>query len=102
MGNIRIETKDGVYVDMTELLQFNQDLIRFKNTLNKFLEDVGTYVKMCGHEWKDEKFNEFQKKYEEHTNKLKPLAEELERYKKFSEENWIPIIKEHLGEDWDI
>ena len=97
MPNIIITTKEGVHVNLNDLIEFNKDLVKFKNASTGFLTKINSSVNTAERDWQDEKFVEFKAEFDKYTKILLPLAEELESYKKFSEEHWIPLIKEYLA-----
>ncbi len=91
-----IKTKTGAHVNLSELIEFNKDLVRFKQALSGYLEGIDQAVKTLENGWQDQKIEEYKSEFKKYTELLKPLGEELESYAKFSEQHWIPLIKKHL------
>lgn len=92
----KTQTNTGAHVKLSELIQFNQDLIKFKKALNECSTNIEAAIKTLERGWRDEKLVEYKKDFEKYTKLLEPLANELERYEKFMEAHWIPRIKKHL------
>jgi uncharacterized protein YukE len=92
----KIQTRTGAHVNLSELLSFNEELIKFKRALDNYLIEINASVKELEKGWQDEKLDEYKTEFNKYTQILTPLGEELERSKKHMEENWIPKIKKHL------
>lgn len=92
----KIKTKTGAHVNLKELVHFNQELIKFKQSLDNYFDKINISVRELEREWQDEKLEEYKGDFNKYTKLLKPLGEELENYKKFMEEYWIPKIEKHL------
>ncbi len=92
----KIKTKTGAHVNLSELLSFNEELIKFKRALDGYLIEINSSVKELEKGWQDEKLTEYKTEFNKYTELLKPLGEELERSKKHMEEHWIPKIRKHL------
>lgn len=92
----KITTKTGAYVNLKELLTFNEELIKFKQALDDYFDKINKSVKELERGWQDEKLEEYKEEFNKYTKLLKPLGEELETSKKFMEEHWVPKIEKHL------
>jgi hypothetical protein len=91
-----IKLENGARIPLTELTTFNTELVKFKSVLEQVQENVISSITELEKYWHDEKLSEFKSDFKKYYEVLKPLGDELERYKKFSEEKWIPKIEEYL------
>ena len=92
----KIKTNTGAHVNLTDLVTFIDELIKFKKAIDNYFEKIESSVKELEKGWQDEKLIEYKTEFRKYTNLLKPLGEELENSKKFMEDHWIPKIKKHL------
>ena len=90
-----ITLENGARISVTELEKFNIELVKFKSVLEQVQENVKSSINELEKSWQDEKLSEFKSDFKKYYELLKPLGDELDRYKKFSEENWIPKIKKY-------
>jgi hypothetical protein len=87
---------NGAQINLPALIVFNKSLISFHGKLNECFIEMDQSIKRLGSEWKDDKYTEFKSEFSQHVEKLKPLADELKRYKDHSETYWIPLIEQYL------
>lgn len=93
----KIKTNTGSHINLKELLSFNEELIKFKQALDDYFDNINSSVKELEREWGDEKLLEYKEEFDKYTKLLKPLGEELETSKKFMEDHWIPRIEKYLN-----
>jgi hypothetical protein len=87
----------NVQINIKALVEFNKALVAFSSKLNESFSEMDQSLKRLGENWKDEKYIEFKNEFSEHVKKLKPLSDDLKRYRDHSEKHWIPIIQKFLN-----
>jgi hypothetical protein len=87
---------NGAQINIKALAEFNRNLNLFSLKLEDSLSQMEQSIKSLEKYWKDEKCQEFKVSISGHVKKLKPLSDELKRYKEHSEKEWIPFINKYL------
>jgi hypothetical protein len=88
----------GAEINIRALCEFNVGLESFESKLRDSLMEMKKSISVLEKDWKDEKFTEFKVPFEGHAKKLDPLANELKRYKEYSEKEWMPIIERYFNQ----
>jgi uncharacterized protein YukE len=87
---------NGAQINVRALVEFNKALFSFHGKLNECFSEMDRSIQRLGSDWKDDKYAEFKGEFSQHVQKLKPLADELNRYKDHTETHWIPLIDKFL------
>jgi hypothetical protein len=92
-----MSSNSGAQINIKALMEFNVTLKKFSDKLDDESAKMDISLKKLGETWKDDKYNEFVSEFSVHVKKLKPLSEELKKYKDHSEKHWIPVIEKFLN-----
>jgi uncharacterized protein YukE len=81
------------HVDLNTVVQFNSKIEKFSQAIKQSFDNTNKAMDSLSRQWRDDQFQTFKSNLKKHSDKLKPLSDELTKYEKHIKDYWIPAIK---------
>ena len=89
---MKIKLNNGARIPITELVTLNIELLKFKSVLDQFEKKIIFPISELENKLEDMELSEFNSKFKKDHETLNQLGDVIERYCKFSEEFWKPLL----------